>query len=447
SLEIKFVSRSSNAVIYTSNLSKFKFYKRDTKLILCNLLCFPFKINEIKIHILLLLEHANSNIRHVPPNKSGNKTSSKLSERNNKQETQFLRFVRVKKIKIKLSINFPLNKYRENSKHHYRKILIKRRKHLKMSLFLIIKILTKIRRNHEYLEIILYLNLKKYFVYHVTQSFEIKFVSRSSNAVIYTSNPSRPFKAPSRAHISYTSTIIIDSSSILCTHSELKYHKIVCVYLSFPPNSYKKNSKHHYWKNLCNLCNKDVFTSLKQIIFFTIHWKIYPRLTNHLRSDSFFIINTSCLTIHISLKLHHNIEPYKYKNEQWRKTVSRFWMKMATASYVGKRNSTFNFVGICSVYVEVTAILKIVSGILKYQNKHKSYYPHKFTNNTEKLRKYCRHCKSNIKCKNQINNFKSKEIKKTTLKTVKTKNTEWSKNRNDIRFSNGKRKSTNKLSM
>ncbi|KAE9544314.1 hypothetical protein AGLY_001493 [Aphis glycines] len=39
------------------------------------------------------------------------------------------------------------------------------------------------------------------------------------NAVIYTSNPAGSFKAPNRCHhIAYTSTIIIDSSSIL--HSE-----------------------------------------------------------------------------------------------------------------------------------------------------------------------------------------------------------------------------------
>ncbi|KAE9540790.1 hypothetical protein AGLY_004035, partial [Aphis glycines] len=72
----------------------------------------------------------------------------------------------------------------------------------------------------------------------------IKFVSRSSNAVIYTSNPAGPFKAPPnrqtehRCLISYTSTIIIYSPSILYTHSEVKYFNAKFS-ISFPSNIYR----------------------------------------------------------------------------------------------------------------------------------------------------------------------------------------------------------------
>ncbi|KAE9540850.1 hypothetical protein AGLY_004095 [Aphis glycines] len=74
---------------------------------------------------------------------------------------------------------------------------------------------------------------------------KIKFVSRSSNAVIYTSNPAGPFKAPPnrqtehRCLISYTSTIIIYSPSILYTHSEVKYFNAKFS-ISFPSNIYRE---------------------------------------------------------------------------------------------------------------------------------------------------------------------------------------------------------------
>jgi len=66
------------------------------------------------------------------------------------------------------------------------------------------------------------ITIRRVLTYLNHSSLKIKHFSRCLNAVVvYTSNCpnlARPFKAPSRCHISYTSTIIIDSSSRFYIH-------------------------------------------------------------------------------------------------------------------------------------------------------------------------------------------------------------------------------------
>ncbi|KAE9538229.1 hypothetical protein AGLY_006201 [Aphis glycines] len=129
---------------------------------------------------------------------------------------------------------------------------------------------------------------------------------------MYISNPAGPFKAPSRCHISYTSTIIIDSLSILYTHhSEVLNFPRVFLYLGIwvlksivlsgdkikkshgaKLNEMKKGTKNSVIIGYCGLLRPTIRPNLNKISISlkskylnkTLFWKTRKRINHQSKS-------------------------------------------------------------------------------------------------------------------------------------------------------------------
>ncbi|KAE9524247.1 hypothetical protein AGLY_015286 [Aphis glycines] len=170
----------------------------------------------------------------------------------------------------------------------------------------------RIRRNLESFRV----SAKIIFVaneHNISITFQNNTYSKQFPTVFKKMRKTKKLKKESKKSIFVISVYSSNFYEICQNHENLQVKKFNTKFsIIFPSSSCRENSKHHYMKHFkCILENFTIWLTIiikelkfwciqaikTQTTFFTNYWKLYPRLTNHFHSESFFEYNDTYLSL------------------------------------------------------------------------------------------------------------------------------------------------------